>query len=327
LNGINFSKTILVTGGAGFIGSHLSEKLLKNNHNVIAIDNFDPFYDRKIKEQNISQALLSKNYQLFEKDILDVKSLSTVFEQNKIDLVIHLAAKAGVRPSIEDPGGYYNTNVIGTLNILEAMKKNGCKKMIFASSSSVYGNNKKVPFSENDSVDNPISPYAATKKAGELLCHTYHHLYNFDIFALRFFTVYGPRQRPDLAIHKFTKMITDEKPITLYGNGTTMRDYTYIDDIVDGIIKAIINLKGYDVFNLGESTTISLSQMVSTIEQVFDKKAIIERLPMQLGDVERTFANISKAQLQLDYKPKTNFNDGIKKFVKWIKEQNENINC
>jgi len=318
LNGINFSKTILVTGGAGFIGSHLSEKLLKNNHNVIAIDNFDPFYDRKIKEQNISQALLSKNYQLFEKDILDVKSLSTVFEQNKIDLVIHLAAKAGVRPSIEDPGGYYNTNVIGTLNILEAMKKNGCKKMIFASSSSVYGNNRKVPFSESDPVDNPISPYAASKKAGELLCHTYHHLYNFDIFSLRFFTVYGPRQRPDLAIHKFARLILEGKPIPFFGDGSTSRDYTYIDDIVDGIVRSINKLKGFEIINLGESETITLNELVENLEITLGKKAIVNRFPLPSGDVNRTFADIRKAIKILDYLPKYDFSKGLSNFINWL---------
>ncbi|MCZ7604191.1 MAG: GDP-mannose 4,6-dehydratase [Melioribacteraceae bacterium] len=312
----------LITGAAGFIGSHLADRLLSLNHQVIAVDNFDPFYSRRIKEQNISGALSSKNYKLDETDILDNSGIENIFQVQKIDLVIHLAAKAGVRPSIEDPIGYYNTNVIGTLNILEAMKKNGCNKMIFASSSSVYGNNKKVPFSETDSVDNPISPYAATKKAAELLCHTYHHLYNFDIFALRFFTVYGPRQRPDLAIHKFAKLIMNDQPLPFHGDGSTSRDYTYIDDTIDGIIGAIDNLKGFEVINLGENKTITLNELVESLENLLNKKAKLIKLPLPAGDVNRTFADIKKAKNKINYSPKYDLVEGLDNFITWMKNRN-----
>jgi len=309
---------IIVTGAAGFIGSHLCEKLLSQNHLVLGIDNFDPFYDKRIKEKNLENAFKGNSFKLFEVDILEKSKLSQIFRENQIDLVIHIAAKAGVRPSIKDPIGYYNTNVIGTLNILEVMKKNGVKKMIFASSSSVYGNNNKTPFSETDTVDNPISPYAASKKAGELLCHTYHHLYDFDIYALRFFTVYGPRQRPDLAIHKFSRLIRERKPIPFYGDGSSGRDYTFIDDIIDGIIAALERLKGFEVFNIGESKIILLSQMISVLESALGKKAILERLPLQPGDVQLTYADISKARKMLNYQPKINFEDGIDEFVRWF---------
>jgi UDP-glucuronate 4-epimerase len=289
----------LISGCAGFIGSHLCERLICGNHIV-----------------------RDKNFYFYESDILNKESLHKIFAKNNIDIVIHLAAKAGVRPSIDDPLGYYETNVKGTLNILETMKEIGCKKMIFASSSSVYGNNPKIPFSEEDKVDNPISPYAATKKAAELLCYTYHHLFSFDIFCLRFFTVYGPRQRPDLAIHKFTKLIMDGKPIPFYGEGNTERDYTYIDDIIDGIIKAIEKLKGYDIFNLGASKTISLTKMISTIEKTIDKKAILEKFPLQPDDVERTFADITKAKQKLGYEPKISFEEGINKFIYLLTNKN-----
>ena len=312
-------KSILITGFAGFIGSHLTEKMLLSGNTIIGIDNFDSFYDRSIKEKNISGFRDIKNFSLYELDLLDKEGLKRVFETNRIDLVVHLAAKTGVRPSLIDPAGYYDTNVIGTLNLLEAMKQYGCKKMVFASSSSVYGNNKKVPFSEDDNVDSPISPYAATKKAGELLCHTYCHLYGFSIFCLRFFTVYGPRQRPDLAIHRFAKLIMEGKSIPFYGDGNTARDYTFISDIVDGIMGAINNLNGYDIFNLGESKTITLSKMVSVLENVLGKKAILEKLPLQPGDVERTYADISKAQRILNYSPSFSFESGIEEFIHWLK--------
>jgi UDP-glucuronate 4-epimerase len=309
---------IVVTGGAGFIGSHLIRCLLKSGLSIVCIDNFDGFYPRAIKENNIKNLINNKRFKLIEGDIQDKYLVENMIGRNNIEIVVHLAAKAGVRPSIVDPIEYYKTNVIGTINLLEAMKMYGCKKMIFASSSSVYGNNKNVPFSENDSVDNPISPYAATKKAGELLCHTYHYLYGFDIFCLRFFTVYGPGQRPDLAIHKFARLIMEGKPIPFYGDGSTERDYTYIDDIIDGIIKAINNLKGYNIFNLGESNSISLAKMVATLENTIGKTAILEKLPMQLGDVEKTFADISKARNELGYNPKYAFEEGISNFIEWL---------
>jgi len=313
---------IIVTGAAGFIGSHLCEKLLSQNHLVLGIDNFDPFYDKRIKEKNLENAFKGNSFKLFEVDILEKSKLSQIFRENQIDLVIHIAAKAGVRPSIKDPIGYYNTNVIGTLNILEVMKENGCKKMIFASSSSVYGNNKKVPFSETDIVDNPISPYAASKKASELLCHTYHHLYGFDIFALRFFTVYGPRQRPDLAIHKFTKLLLEGKEIPFYGDGTSSRDYTYIDDIIDGIIGAVKKLHGFEIINIGNSYGVSLTKMINIIEEKLSKIAILKKMPMQAGDVKLTFADISKAKKILGYEPRVNFEIGIANFIKWYIENN-----
>ena len=310
---------ILVTGIAGFIGSNLGEHLIKSDAKIIGIDNFDPFYDRQVKENNLSILKLSSNFTFFEGDICNADFLNSILSNEKPDLVIHLAAKAGVRPSILNPFEYYNTNVIGTLNLLEAMKTSGCKRLIFGSSSSIYGNNKKVPFSEEDNVDYPISPYAATKKAGELLCYNYHHLYGFDIFCLRFFTVYGQRQRPDLAIYKFTKYILEGKPLPFYGDGETERDYTYIDDIIHGIMRAVNNLKGYSIINLGESNTISLFKLVSVLETQIGKKAILEKLPMQPGDVEKTYADISKAKQVLGYNPTFSFEDGIKEFVDWFK--------
>ncbi|MBE0637801.1 MAG: GDP-mannose 4,6-dehydratase [Bacteroidales bacterium] len=310
-------KNILITGGAGFIGSHLTDKLLSFGHEVVCMDNFDNFYCKTIKVHNMDKAITNKKFHLLERDICDKKQLDHCFRSFPIDIVIHLAAKAGVRPSIADPHGYYLTNVLGTLNLLEAMKIHGVTKMIFASSSSVYGNNPNVPFSETDFVDNPISPYASSKKAAELLCHTYHHLYAFDIFCLRFFTVYGPRQRPDLAIHKFTEMILSDQPIPVFGDGSSSRDYTYIDDIVDGLVKAADRVKGYEIINLGESRTVSLNRMIETIENEIGKKAKKVEYPMQPGDVVTTFADISKAKLLLDYSPYWNFEDGIKKFIEW----------
>jgi UDP-glucuronate 4-epimerase len=306
---------ILLTGAAGFIGSNLTDSLLKSGNEVLGIDNFDSYYERTIKESNIRAALQNSDYSFNEGDIRDSSFLNTCLEVFKPELIIHLAAKAGVRPSLSNPQEYYDVNVMGTLNILEAMRKNKVTKMIFASSSSVYGNNIKVPFSESDVVDNPISPYAASKKAGELLCHTYHHLYNFDIFCLRFFTVYGPRQRPDLAIHKFTKAILKDEPIILFGDGSSRRDYTYIDDIVQGINGAILNIKGFEIFNLGESQTISLKNLVEVIEKYCEKKAKLTYKPMQEGDVFQTYADISKAKDKLGYNPQVNIDTGIKKFI------------
>lgn len=307
-----------MTGGAGFIGSNLTDKLLSEGNSVIVIDNFDNFYDRKIKENNLMNALSYNNFKLIEGDIRDKNILAKIFSENEIDIVFQLAAKVGVRPSIKEPELFFEVNVNGTLNILEAMKRYGVKKLIFASSSSIYGNNKKVPFSEKDNVDLPISPYAATKKACELLNHTYHHLYGFNIYNLRFFTVYGPRQRPDLAIHKFAQLILTGEPIPVFGNGNTSRDYTYIDDIIQGIMSAIKKVKGYEIINLGESKTITLSKLIAIIENTVGEKAIVNRLPIQPGDVEKTFADISKAKQLLGYNPKTNIEDGIKKFVEWI---------
>jgi UDP-glucuronate 4-epimerase len=311
--------TILVTGGAGFIGSNLIEKLTNENHNVFCLDNFDTFYDPLIKRQNIEKCLVKSNYTLIEGDIRDKNLLNKIFAENEIELVIHLAARAGVRPSILEPELYYDINVFGTLILLEAMKAANVRRLLFASSSSVYGNNKKVPFSENDNVDFPISPYAATKKAGELLCHTYHNLYGFDIFCLRFFSVYGPRQRPEMAIHNFARKILDGRPISVYGDGTSKRDYTFIDDIVNGTISAMHNLKGYEIINLGESKTYSLNTVVALLEKSLSKKAIINKLPFQPGDVHLTNADITKAKRFLDYNPATSLEDGVSKFINWLR--------
>jgi UDP-glucuronate 4-epimerase len=311
---------ILITGAAGFIGSSLSDTLLSDYHRVLGIDNFDPFYDRALKENNISNAMKNPGYQFLEGDIRDAIFINNCFSDFKPNVIIHLAAKAGVRPSLSDPGLYFDINVMGTLNILEMMKKNNIKKMIFASSSSVYGNNKKVPFSENDNVDYPVSPYAASKKAGELLCHTYHHLYDLDIFCLRFFTVYGPRQRPDLAIHKFVKAILDKEMIYLYGDGTTSRDYTYVDDIIRGISGSIEKVKGFNIFNLGNAKPVSLIDLVRLLERTAGLESNLKYLPMQKGDVVRTFADITKARTELDYNPDTDLETGIKNYLKWFRE-------
>ncbi len=312
---------ILITGAAGFIGSTTAEQLVKEGHQVIGVDNFDPYYDRKIKENNIMELQKSSLFSLYELDILDYEKFEKVFKENKIDYVLHLAAKAGVRPSIEDPISYQNVNNLGTNNLLELCREYGVKKLVLASSSSVYGNNKVVPFKETDIVDYAISPYAASKKANEVLAHVYHSLFDMDIILLRFFTVYGPRQRPDLAINKFTRLILNNEPIPLYGDGTTSRDYTYIDDIVSGILLSFKYLKEhqnvYEIINLGSNNPISLIEMVQTIEKALNKKAIINWLPMQPGDVDITYADISKARNLLGYNPSITFKEGIKQFVNW----------
>lgn len=311
---------ILITGVAGFIGSNLAEELLKS-HNVIGIDNFDDFYTRDIKEKNLIELMTSENFTFYETDILNQEQIFNIFKNKGIDTIIHLAAKAGVRPSISDPVFYFKTNIDGTLNLLNQAKENNIKNFIFASSSSVYGNNQKFPFSENDNVDNPISPYAASKKAGELICYTYHHLYNINIACLRFFTVYGRRQRPDLAIAKFTNKIINNQPIEVYGDGSFRRDYTYIDDILDGVIKCQSWLKKqdkpvYEIFNLGESQTYTVLELINEIEEALCKKATIEYRAEQAGDVKITYADIRKAKKYLGYKPTTNLENGIKEYIK-----------
>ncbi len=314
--------TIVVTGIAGFIGSHLGEKLISQGCDVIGLDNFDPFYSREIKERNLEKISNSNHFSFFEADIRDIQLLSDIFKNNKVDAVVHLAAKAGVRPSLLFPQEYFDVNVLGTLNILEVMRSYEVKKMIFASSSSVYGNNKKVPFSETDNVDYPISPYAASKKSGELLCHTYHHLYGFHIFCLRFFTVYGPRQRPDLAVHKFTKALFEDTYIPFYGDGLTKRDYTHINDIIQGITESLDRLEGFDVFNLGESKTISLIDLINLLERYTNRKAKLNYLPIQSGDVKQTYADISKAHDLLTYTPEISMEEGLQDFIIWYKQVN-----
>ncbi|MFD0696380.1 GDP-mannose 4,6-dehydratase [Paenibacillus sp. GCM10027628] len=325
-------RTIVVTGGAGFIGSHLCEALLDSGHKVINIDSFNDYYDPQIKRNNVKDAMrqLSEidtdRYVIEEGDIRDTAFLKKVFDQNQVDTIVHLAAYAGVRPSIENPVLYTDVNINGTVNLLEVCKQYNINKFVFASSSSVYGNHAHVPFSEKDAVDSPISPYAATKKAGELLCYTYHRLYKINTACLRFFTVYGPRQRPDLAIHKFARLILDGQSIPFYGDGSTERDYTYIDDIIDGVMKTIEwvhqGTDKYEVFNLGESNTVSLSKMVKTIEVCVDKQAILNKMPLQPGDVNRTYADVSKSKEILGYDPRTSFEDGVNKFVSWLLKRN-----
>lgn len=343
---------ILVTGGAGFIGSHLCEKLLAEGHVIINIDNFDEFYDYKIKIKNIFESfkkekecikflekIKNKNlekeevlkkikkifnndlYRLYCEDIRDLKKIENIFKKEKPEFVINLAGLAGVRPSIERPQEYIDVNIGGFINILELCKKYNVKKVIQASSSSVYGNNKKVPFEEKDNVDFQISPYAGTKKSCEVLGYIYHNLYDIDMIQLRFFTVFGERQRPDLAIHKFVKAIRENKEIQMYGDGSSSRDYTYVGDIVQGIEGSINylmqNKKVYEIINLGNSNVVSLKEMISTIEKSMEKKGNIKEYPKQNGDVDITFANIEKAKRLIGYNPKTKFEEGIKKFIKW----------
>ncbi len=310
---------VLVTGAAGFIGSHLSERLLAEDWKVIGVDNFDDFYDPQIKRRNIKACLANKNFKLIEADIRNEAAMNQAVGGG-INIIVHLAARAGVRPSITLPMLYADVNINGTMVLLEAVKKHKVNKFIFGSSSSVYGNNTKVPFSEDDNVDNPISPYAATKKACELICHTYHHLYGISIICLRFFTVYGPRQRPDLAIHKFARLIEDGKPIQVYGDGSMMRDFTYIDDIIDGVVAAMDKCDGHNIYNLGESRPISVNDLIIEIEKALGKKAVRENLPVQPGDVERTYADVTKAIRDLGYEPKTTVEEGLTRFIEWLRQ-------
>ncbi len=310
----------LITGGAGFIGSHLSERLLECGYEVVNYDNFNDYYDPNIKRRNIAALLQRAGYTLVEGDILDREALQQLFKQHQFSVVVHLAARAGVRPSIAQPLLYEQVNCEGTVNLLELARHSGVDKFIFGSSSSVYGENAKVPFSEEDRVDHPISPYAYTKKAGELLCYTYHHLYKMKITCLRFFTVYGPRQRPDMAIHKFTKMIDAGEKVPMFGEGTSRRDYTFISDIVDGIEKAMHACSAYHVYNLGESRTIDLRSLINLIQEALGKKARIEQLPLQPGDVPITYADISKARREIGYDPKVDIAEGVRRFVEWFKQ-------
>jgi UDP-glucuronate 4-epimerase len=277
---------VLVTGAAGFIGSWLTERLLERGAGVVGFDNYDPFYDRAIKEQNLASARANAGFRMVEGDLRERADVDALFGDREFDAVVHLAAKAGVRPSLADPAGYYETNLIGTTNLLEAMREAGCRRLVFASSSSVYGNNRKVPFQEDDRVDAPISPYAATKKAGEELCHVYHAVHGFSILALRFFTAYGPRQRPEMAIHAFTRRLFAGEPIPVFGDGSMERDFTYIDDVVDGVVAAVDHVMGtetFDILNLGESEPIRLSRLVSALERATGCEATIDRRQVPRG--------------------------------------------
>ena len=314
----------LITGAAGFIGSHVAEALLADGEPVVGLDNFDAFYDRATKEENLRHVRATgEAFSFVEADIRDAGAVDEVFgAQGPFDVVLHLAARAGVRPSIADPLGYESVNVAGTMNLLEAsVRQKPLPRFIFASSSSVYGNNPKAPFSESDNVDNPISPYAATKKAGELICHTYHHLHGLPVWCLRFFTVYGPRQRPDLAICKFTKQILAGEPVEMFGDGSTSRDYTYIDDIVFGVRRAIQRCAGYEIINLGSEHPVTLADMIATVAAACGRQAVIEPKCMQPGDVECTYADVTKAQRLLDYRPSKPFAEGVKAQVEWYRKE------
>lgn len=313
-------KKVLLTGAVGFIGSHLSELLLNSGYEVIGYDNFDPFYPRSYKERNLEILKAYPHFTLVEADLRDRDAVMQTMEAHRPDGIIHLAAKAGVRPSIQDPVAYTETNITGTLNLLLACEKYPIEHFTFASSSSVYGNASKVPFSEEDATSLPESPYAATKKAGELLCFTYHQLLKLPITCLRFFTVYGPRQRPDLAIHKFVKLIDADEPIPFFGDGTTSRDYTFVADTVKGIKAAHENPDGYQIYNLGRSNPVSLNEMVATIERAMGKSAILKRMPDQQGDVTITYADVSKAHKRLGYAPEVDFEEGVRRFAAWWHE-------
>jgi UDP-glucuronate 4-epimerase len=324
----NKMKNILITGGAGFIGSHLVDHLLAEGEwSVTVVDDFNDFYPPEIKRNNIRAHEQNSAYKLIEADIRVQSDLEKVFDETRFDVIVHLAARAGVRPSLEEPQLYAETNINGTLNLLEQARHHRVKQFVFGSSSSVYGINAKVPFSEDDTIRQPISPYATTKAAGELLCYTYSHLYDLRSVCLRFFTVYGARQRPDLAIHKFARLISQGKPIPVFGDGKARRDYTYIDDIIAGVRGAIdFDQSDYEVINLGESRTVELKELISLLEQELGQKAKIDPQPVQPGDVPQTFADIAKARRLLGYNPQTQIEDGIHKFVAWFRAQEATSN-
>ena len=312
----------LVTGGAGFIGCHVCERLLREGHAVWVLDDLNDFYDPKIKQANLRDLQsAAKPFTFARGDLTDRAVVDELVGSVRFDQIIHLAARAGVRPSLEQPALYQRVNVEGTVNLLEAARRNGVTKIILASSSSVYGVNSKVPFSESDPIFSPISPYAASKLACEALGHAYHHVYGLDIVLLRFFTVYGPRQRPDLAIHKFARLMSAGKPIPVFGDGSSARDYTYVGDAVDGVMACMRKEFGYEIFNLGESQTVPLSRLIELLEKHLGRKAIIDRQPPQPGDVPITFADISKAQKKLGYHPRVKIEEGIPLFVEWFREQ------
>ncbi len=314
------SEHVLVTGGAGFIGSHLTRRLLGRGDRVTVLDDFNTFYDPARKRRNVAPFLAQAGYRLVEGDIRDEALVEGLFAPGNLDAVVHLAARAGVRPSLAEPVLYEDVNCIGTLRLLEAARRHGPRRFIFGSSSSVYGINTKVPFAEADEVNQPISPYATTKRAGELLCFNYHHLYGLRTSCLRFFTVYGPAQRPEMAIHKFTDLLAHGKPIPMYGDGSSRRDYTYIDDIVDGIVASLDLSPGFEIFNLGGADTTSLAELVEWLAAELGVAAAVERLPAQPGDVPITYADVSKASRLLGYSPKVPIREGLRRFVAWYRE-------
>jgi UDP-glucuronate 4-epimerase len=319
------AEAVLITGAAGFIGSHLSRALLERGERVVGIDNFDGFYDRATKETNLA-TLSCERFTFIETDILDAARMRELHEEHRPTTVFHIAALAGVRPSIEDPARYATVNIDGLVTMLEAARASDCRRFIFASSSSVYGNNRKVPFAETDEVAEPISPYAATKRAGELICHTYSHLFGIAIASLRFFTVYGPAQRPDLAISKFMRLIAKGDEVPMFGDGSTCRDYTYIDDIIAGVLAARDRVHesgdGFNrIYNLGGSHPIELREMIERIAEVVGKPATIKPLPMQPGDVDRTYADLTRSRDELAYEPRTSFVDGLRRQWDWLRER------
>ncbi|MDP6060211.1 MAG: SDR family NAD(P)-dependent oxidoreductase [Pirellulaceae bacterium] len=318
------SRRVLVTGAAGFIGSHLTDRLLAEGCSVVGLDNFNDFYAPDLKQRNIASALPQQRFTLVEVDIRDRKAVREVFDVHRPESVVHLAAMAGVRRSMERPDEYAAVNVGGTVNLLDAAVAHGCGKFIFASSSSVYGNNKKVPFSERDPVDHPISPYAATKRSGELLCHTYWHLYQLPVFCLRLFTVYGPRQRPDLAISTFLNRVHDNKPLQMYGDGSASRDYTYVSDIVGGFLAALQCCDRFGLYNLGGNQPVKLAKLILMIEQITGKTPAIEQRPMQPGDVMRTWADLTRSGLELKYEPSTSLADGMAQQWQWMQQEGTN---
>jgi UDP-glucuronate 4-epimerase len=317
------TRSVLITGGAGFIGSHLAERLIaEGGWDISIVDDLNDFYSPDIKRANLAAMKEKGEVKFHEADIRSSERLKPIFDSGEFDVIVHLAARAGVRPSLKEPKLYTETNINGTVNLLELARDHEIKQFVFGSSSSVYGENEKLPFAETDPIFHPISPYAATKAAGELICHTYSHLFDIRTVCLRFFTVYGARQRPDLAIHKFSKLVWNEQPIQMFGDGSTRRDYTYIDDIISGV-RAAMDYDGsmHEVFNLGESETTELSRLIELLEDSLGKKAVIDRQPLQPGDVPITYADISKARKLLNYNPKTKIEQGIPKFVEWFLDE------
>jgi len=312
---------VLITGAAGFIGSHLTDRLLARGDRVVGVDEFNDYYDPSIKRRNLTEAARNARFRLYETDICDEPEIRKIFEQERPEIVVHLAARAGVRPSLKDPNLYHRVNVIGSQHILDACRDFKPSHLVFASSSSVYGGSKDVPFREDNPVARPISPYAATKRMNELQAHVYSHVHGVNVTMLRFFTVYGPRQRPDMAIHMFTRLILDGKPIPMFGDGSTRRDYTYVDDIIDGVVRCVDQPFRYEIFNLGEHHTTTLRELIDLIAKHTGRPAHIEKKPLQAGDVEITYADIDHARDKIGYHPQFSMDEGIRRFVEWYKQQ------